>query len=104
MDFEVNRIYITAEGCNENNYNPKNDNTDVIVFLENGNKYIASFFAYENIQKMRLQAQKNGNFLHGAYFWDKNMVLVKECTLNMIEPVVKDLIDEGNFEEAFREI
>ncbi len=104
MEFKVNRIHLTAESSKEINYDPKNGNTDVVVFLRNGKKYLASFFAYANINEMRLQHQKNGNFLDGDYFWDKNMVLVKDCSLNIIEPVVKDLIDEGNFQEAFSEL
>jgi hypothetical protein len=104
MNFKVKRIYLTAESSNKNNYNPKDGNTDVVVFLENGKKYIASFFAYANINEMRLQHRQNGDFLDGTYFWDKNMVLLEDCSLNIIEPIVKDLIDEGNFQEAFREL
>ncbi len=104
MEFKVKRIHLTAESSNENNYDPKDGNTDVIVFLENGKKYIASFFAYANIQKLQLKHQQNGDFLHGSYFWDKNMVLVEDCSMNIIEPVVKDLIDEGNFREVFIEL
>ena len=104
MELKVDRIYLTAQGSPENNSDPKNSSTDVIVFLENGKKYIASFFAYANINEIRRKHKKNGNFLNGAYFWDKNMVLVEDCSLKMIEPVVKDIIDEGNFREAFREL
>ena len=104
MEIKVNRIYLTAENSSENNLDPKNGSTDVIVFLENGKKYIASFFAYENINEQRSKHQKNGNFLNGVYFWDKNMVLVEDCSMKFIKPVVNDIIDEGNFREAFREL
>jgi hypothetical protein len=104
MELKVNRIYLTAENSSEKNLDPKHGSTDVIVFLENGKKYIASFFAYENINEQRRKHQKNGNFLSGAYFWDKNMVLVEDCSMKFIEPIVKDIIDEGNFQEAFREL
>jgi hypothetical protein len=104
MELKVNRIYLTAESCSENNFDPKNGSTDVIVFLENGKKFIASFFTYASINEIRRKHQKNGNFLNGAYFWDKRMVLVEDCSLKFIEPIVKDIIDEGNFQEAFREL
>ena len=32
------------------------------------------------------------------------MVLAEGCSLNIIDPVAKDLIDEGNFQEAFSEL
>ena len=104
MEFNVKRIHLTAESSNENDYDPKTGNTDVIVILKNGRKYNASFFAYANINKLQQQHRQNGNFLSGSYFWDKNMVLVEDCSLNAIEPVVKDLIDEGNFQEAFKQL
>jgi len=104
MEFKVNKIHLTADDIHDNNYDPKKGNTDVIVFLDNGKKYIASFFAYANMYEIKLHHQKNGCFLHGDYFWDKNMVMVKDCSLEIIKPVVKDIIDEGNFPEAFREL
>ena len=104
MNFKVKRIHLTAESSNENDYYPKKGNTDVVVFLENDKKFIASFFAYANIDELRRQNKINGIFLKGSYFWDKNMVLVEDCSLDTIKPVVKDLIDEGNFQEAFREL
>ena len=104
LEFKIKRIHLSSLDINEDEYDPKSGNTDVIVFLENDKKYIASFFSYANIEEMRLQHQKSGVFLDGTYFWDKHMVLVEECSLKTIETVVGDLIDEGNFQEAFREL
>lgn len=104
MEFKIKRIHLTALDSNEEEYDPKSGNTDVIVSLENDKKYIASFFTYENIRILQDQHKKNGVFLDGTYFWDKHMVLVEECSLKSIETVVGDLIDEGNFREAFREL
>lgn len=102
MKFKVNRIHLTADDSND--YDPKKGNTDVIVFLEDDKKYIASFFAYANIDELQNQHERNGKFLNGKYFWDKHMVLVEDCSLPTIEPVILDLIDEGDFEEAFKEL
>jgi hypothetical protein len=40
--------------------------------------------------------------MDGLYFWDKNMVIVEECTSSMIEKIVRHMIDEGEFQEAFK--
>jgi len=104
MELIVKSIHLTAQNGDNENFDPKKGNTDVILSLEDGTKYIASFFAYENIDELRIQHQFNGDFLHGSYFWNKNMILVEECSLEFIEPVVQDMIDEGNFLEAFREL
>jgi hypothetical protein len=37
----------------------------------------------------------------GTYFWKKNMVLVKDCKLSTIKPVVMELLYEGEFQTAF---
>jgi hypothetical protein len=104
MELIVKSIHLTAQNGDNENFDPKRGNTDVILSLENGTKYIASFFAYDNIEGLRLQHQLNGDFLHGSYFWDKNMILIKDCSLQTIETVVSDIIDEGNFQEAFRQL
>lgn len=104
MELSVKSIHLTAEAGEQGDFDPKKGNTDVIVFLENGKKYIASFFAYGNIESLQLKHQFDGNFLHGSYFWNKNMILVEECTLQSIELVINDIIDEGNFQEAFRQL
>jgi hypothetical protein len=104
MELKVKRIHLTADGEETSTFDTKSGNTDVVVFFENGKKYIASFFSYANIDQMRLQNRKTGNFLNESYFWDQNMVLIEECSLKIIETVINDLIDEGNFQEAFKQL
>jgi hypothetical protein len=104
MELMVKSIHITAQDGGNDAFNAQKGNTDVIVSLEDGKKYIASFFAYSSIEELRNQHQSDGNFLHGSYLWDKNMILIEECSLKTIESVVNDIIDEGNFQEAFRQL
>jgi hypothetical protein len=104
MDSDIKSIQLTSQNSDNENFNPKRGNTDVIVSLEDGRKYIASFFAYNNIDDLRLEHQHNGDFLHGSYFWAKNMVLVEECSPKVIHPVVKNIIEEGEFNDIFRKL
>ena len=104
MGLKINRILLSSDYERIKNSNKTTGNTDVIVQLDNKKKYIASFISYNHIDKINLEHAKNGEFLNGAYFWNKNMVLVKDCSLDIIEAIVKDLIDEGNFEEAFEKL
>jgi len=64
-------------------------------------KYIASFFAYGNIDQLITQNQKAGNFLNGTYFYAKNMLLIKDCSKATIVKVIDDLIEDGSFREVF---
>ncbi len=80
------------------------DNTDVIVELNNGEKYIASFFSYDQVNQLKLKNKALGDYLSGTYFFVKNLVLVENCTEKLIKKVVQDLIDEGDFWNAFEKI
>ena len=102
MGLKVNKVLLSSDFETLNRTNK--GFTDVVVQLENEKKYIASFFSYNYINDIISGHMKNGEFLNGNYFWKKNMVLVRNCSLNIIKPVVKDLIDEGNFQEAFSEL
>lgn len=104
MSLKVSNIYISAENTEEDIASPEAGNTDVIVLMDDGKKYIASFFSYANIKALKQQHQKSGEYLSGAYFWEKNIVLVEACTMKVVEQVVNHLIDEGEFRDAFRQL
>jgi hypothetical protein len=40
--------------------------------------------------------------MDGLYFWEKNTVIVEECTSATIEMIVRHVIDEGELQEAFK--
>jgi hypothetical protein len=98
------KIFITAELEKDDEGDQQQGNTDVIVFLSDGHKYTASFFSYAFIEQIRNRNKISGDFLNGKYFWGKNMVLVEDCIPDIINPVVKDIIDEGEFKEIFRRL
>jgi hypothetical protein len=102
--FRVKQIFITSERTMDDQSGAGNGNTDVIVVLDDGAKYTASFFTYAFIEHTRMINKLTGDFLSGKYFWGKNMVLVEECTPEIINPVIKDIIDEGEFNEVFRKL
>lgn len=82
----------------------ENEYTDVIVVTDQGNKYVASFFTFENINMLRHLNHATGEFLGGKYFWANNMVLVDSCSKENIEKVVNHINDEGNFTTVFRRL
>lgn len=104
MGLKVNKIYSSADNREGETFDHRKGNTDIVVLLNNGKKYIASFFTYENIEKIRRQNQQSGDFMNGTYFCNKNMVKVEECSLKTIELLVQHLIDEGEFIEVFKQL
>jgi hypothetical protein len=100
----IKQIFITSEHQKEKDLIEKSGNTDVIVILSDGHKYTASFFTYAFIGQVRNRNRLTGEYLSGKYFWEHNMVLVEECTTEIIDPVVREIIDEGEFSSVFRRL
>ena len=100
----VQKIFITSEHQKDDQSHPDSGNTDVIIVLEDGAKYTASFFTYDYIEHIRNMNMMTGEYLGGKYYWAKNMVLVEECSPEIIKPVVMEIIEEGEFSEVFRRL
>ena len=101
MTQSIEKIFLSVDRRKEEQFDPYTGNTDVIVHLDNGEKYTASFFAYKNIEKKALENKLNENFMGGKYIWFNNMVLIESCTKDLITEVVQEMIDEGEFHKAF---
>ncbi len=95
-------IYLSIGKQTTDHIDETGEYTDVVVSLDNGKKYIASFFSYESIEKLKLKHQKTGDYLSGKYFKVDNMVLIERCVEEEIEKVVMDLMDEGEFGRVFK--
>lgn len=112
MCFSIKKIYLSEEPDEGDPEGQKNFNTDVIVLTEEEDeeneivlvKYVASFFTYSNLHDLQVRHEKTGEYLNGKYFYAKNMVLVNECSVSKIEVIIRHMIDEGEFREAFRKI
>ena len=77
---------------------------DVVVYLTTEEKYVASFFTYEDIETIRKENQLNGTSLGGLYFWHKNMIIVEDSSEQTIKMVIEGMLEEGDFFEAFHRI
>jgi len=96
MILEVEKIFLTKNFCPDNLEDNSNTNTDVIVYLSNGAKYIASFSTFLKIESQRLEYSQNGK-----YFWEKNMILIDNCEEGNIKMLVNHLLEEGDFLNVF---
>ena len=77
---------------------------DVIVELQDGSKYIASFFLYEKLVDEMHTPNSRYDRNHQRYFWRKNMIMVNDFKSDTIEHTIYDLMDEGDFMQAFEKI
>ncbi|RAP27035.1 hypothetical protein C2W64_01181 [Brevibacillus laterosporus] len=96
-------IWIESEVC-EAEFDPYDDNTDVIVSFPDRTRYIASFFTYKNIETLTKKNQTSSENMSGLYFWASDMVLVENVNPETIEAMIDHLIAEDNFDTLFTKI
>ncbi len=89
---KIESIWIEAEEWASGEWTPANDNTDVIVTLEDKSRWIASFFSYSNIISLVNKNKLTGECLSGKYFWASDMVLADEVSRSRIEEIVMYLV------------
>ena len=106
MNSEIENIWIESEekGAILSGESEVNDNSDVVVTMQNGEKYISTLFTYENIMHLKENYKKSGECLSGKYFWASDMLIVERINRKEIEELIQHLIEENEFEVIFRKI
>lgn len=94
-------IWIEAEEWAAGEWTPADDNSDVTVTFENGGKWVATFFSYQNILSQAEKNRRTGECLGGKYFVAADVVLVDEVSRERIEEVVAGLLEQNDFERYF---
>ena len=99
----ISTIWIEAEEWTEGQWDSKDANSDIIVTFENGDKWVATFFTYQNIKSLVEKNKVSGECLAGKYLWAADMLLVDELSRDCVETIIKHLIeeDDGGFEVVF---
>ncbi len=97
-------IWIEAECWAVGEWKPLDVATDVIVTMNNGQKFVATFITYQYLQTLVSKNERTGECLNGKYFWASDMILVDKCTRFNIERIVKHLLQEDEFVDIFDEI
>ncbi|WP_435623774.1 hypothetical protein [Flagellimonas sp.] len=102
----IKNIWIGTEGKGpiQGGKAESNDNSDVIVTFENGEKFVATFFTYENIQWLRQKNMETGECLNGKYFYATDLILIDTLNRREILKVINHLIEEGSFKTVFDRI
>jgi hypothetical protein len=101
---KIDEIFFSSEDRKQFSLDAPYGQTDVIVATSSGEKYMASFFSYKKMRDLVKANKESKEFLSGAYYWSKNMILINNCTTQNIRKVVEHLIEEGEFVRAFRKI
>ncbi|MCI9158614.1 MAG: hypothetical protein HFF55_06395 [Lawsonibacter sp.] len=82
-------------------YDPLDDNSDVIVTLEDGSRWAALFATYQNIKTLAEKNRQTGECLSGRYLDIPHLILVEELSRPLAEAVVEDILQSGMLELCF---
>lgn len=104
MNNQIKNIWIEAENWEAGHWNYDDDNTNVIVTMTNGDRFVATFYTYSNIERLRKKFQASGESLFGKYFYATDMILIDRCSREDIEIVINNLMNNGELETVFRKI
>lgn len=80
---------------------PIDDNVDVLVDFETGDRYTATFFTPGSITALLEQYRESGECAGGLYLWADHMIIVERLTKANVERAVADLIANDEFADAF---
>ena len=73
-------------------------NSDVVFELNDGSRWGATFFTYQNIETLRKKNQQSGECLNGSYFCAEAMILVSEMSEEVIGAVLQEMLSSGEIE------
>lgn len=96
----VSQVFITSFSEVENEADEFEASTDVIVEMRGGQRYSATFFTQKQIQN-KLANEFTTN---QPYFWVKNLVVVNNIKQSNVEHVVREMIEEGDFQLVFEKL
>ncbi|HUC83102.1 MAG TPA: hypothetical protein VMR70_19490 [Flavisolibacter sp.] len=104
MNKTIKSVWIESEekGAVVGGQAPDDDNSDVIVTFTDDSRYIATFFTYTNIERLRRKNEQTGECLSGKYFWASDMVLIDKINRESILSVVGYMIQTEEFYLAFK--
>ena len=94
-------VWIEAEEWAPGEWTPADDNSDVIVTFDNGERWVATFFSYQNIVSLKEKNRETGECLAGKYFCATDMILADEVSRRRIEEVIAEMLDQKEFDTFF---
>lgn len=97
----IKNVFLLKSNPEEEGLSATKENSDVVVELESGEKYIASFYTYESINEIRKYNIESGENLNGRFFWSKHMLITDSCELENIREIIEYLVNEGDFKYVF---
>lgn len=88
-----------------NGYDETDENADVHFELEDGSKWCASFFTYQNLLSLAKKNQQTGENLSGQYFYADKPIFIAKMEKELIVSILNDIIQhEPDLSSVFTKI
>jgi len=71
------------------------DNLDVLIDLDDGRTYAATFFTITSLRVLMQTWRETGECAGGLYVWAADMIVVEAISRDVVETAVADLIAGG---------
>jgi hypothetical protein len=104
MDAQSFELWIEAEDWPAGEWEPADAVTDVVVTLDDGTRWIATFCAFGHVETLRRNCVATGENLGGRYLWASDLILVDDTSRASIAEVVADIVSAGDLPSAFSEL
>jgi len=95
------KVELETEFWEKDSWTPQDCNSNAWVKFESGERWVATFFSYQNILSLKEKNKLTGECLGGKYFCATDMILIDEISRESIEAVIANLIEEEDFEVYF---
>lgn len=76
------------------------DNVDVVIELDDGREFSATFFTIQNLKTLMKRYRVSGECAGGLYIWARDMIVVDTISREIVETVVADLLSSGELEHC----
>ncbi len=83
---------------------PNNDNVDIEVHFDSGERHLATFFTLENIYSLFQGNKTTKECKSGLYFWASDMIIVERLTEETIRETIEDLISNDEMKHALTKV
>ncbi len=83
---------------------PDDDNVDVRVILDDGRRFMPTFFTLANVQRLMDKYALEGGNANGLYFHAADAVMIRRLTDEAIHAAVKDMVTTGGIADACRQL
>ena len=85
-------------------YDPLDDNSDVVVTLEDGSQWAATFVTFQNVASLTEKNRRTGECLSGRYLDIPHLILVEELSRPLIKAAVEGILKTGALGPCFQRL